>query len=303
MKTLYIILFTLLLVSCQVQDITPANKETTPPVADSVSTTTTTSVASTIQSNAKIEYTESKNVAYGSDELQNYDIYIPQNQDTPTPVIILLHGGGWSEGDKGFINPMVDYLKKKNIKCAIVNANYRLTFKAGITYKQQLADIDLIIKNLQRESKNLNITPKIFLTGISAGSHLALLYAYSIDKNNLVKVTGGIVTPTDLTSDSIRVRGMDSDITKLIGKTYSEAPAEYQNASPLFQVKSSSPPTILFSGGMDELVPKRQGEVMKVKLQELNVTHEYYFHPEQSHNWSLLNETLDKMIVFADKFI
>jgi acetyl esterase/lipase len=252
----------------------------------------------------KIEYDEKKNVSYGSNELQKYDIYLPKEQSNEVPVIVLFHGGGWSEGDKGFINPMVDYLRQKNVKCAIVNANYRLTFQKGITYKQQLEDIDLLLKNLQSSSKSLNITPKFFLMGISSGGHLALLYSYSSDKSKLVAVVGGIVSPTDLTSDKLRQGKMEIDITKLIGMPFNETNiGEYRSASPLFQAKSSSPPTILFYGGSDNLVSAEQGVLINDKLKELGVNQEYYFYPEQSHDWSKLSETLDKMIVFADKYL
>lgn len=289
MKSYYFILLIIILSSCDVVDVVPLiNKNY--------------SIVSA-EAQEKVEYDEQRNIFYGKDELQTYDLFLPKNQSNKVPVIILLHGGGWSEGDKGFINPIVGYLKQKNVKCAIVNANYRLTYKAGVTYKEQIEDIDLIIKKLRDESKTLNITPKFFLMGISAGGHLAMLYSYSADTDKVVEVVGGIVTPSDLTSDKIRQGRMNTDIEKLIGKRFDEAPNEYRRASPVFQIKRNSPPTILFYGGSDNLVPEEQGSLMSARLKELNIKHEYYFYPEQSHNWSLLNETLDKMIVFADKYL
>ena len=256
------------------------------------------------EESSNIEYEEKINVQYGDNVLQKYDIYLPKNQSTKTPAIVLLHGGGWSEGDKGFINPMVAYLKKKKVNCAIVNANYRLTFQQGITYKEQLEDVDLILKKLQKESKSLNISPKFFLTGISAGGHLAMLYAYAYDNNHLVEAVGGIVSPTDLTSEKIRRGKLNNDIVKLIGKPFDENSIdEYRKASPCFQLKKSSPPTILFYGGRDNVVPVSQGDSIYAKLQEKKVKHEYYVYPEQSHDWLILSETLDKMIVFAEKYL
>lgn len=251
----------------------------------------------------KIEYSQEINLKYGEDELQNYDLYLPKNVEKAVPVIVLFHGGGWSEGDKGFINPMVDYLRQKNVKCAIVNTNYRLTFKKGITYREQLEDIDILLKKLKKEAKELNIVPEFFLMGISAGSHLAMLYAYSEDKQNLVEGVGGITTPTDLTSTEIRKGRMNSDIEKLIGKTFEESPEEYEKASPIFQLKRSVPPTIVFFGGKDDVVPKEQGVAFNEKLKKLNIKSEYYLFENQTHNWLALNETLDKMIDFVDEVL
>lgn len=251
-----------------------------------------------------IEYEIKKDESYGDNELQKYDIYLPKNQTTKVPVIVLLHGGGWSEGDKGFINPIVETLRQKHTKCAIVNTNYRLTFQKGITYQQQVEDIDLLLKKLQKNAKSLNITPKFFLLGISAGGHLAMLYSYTADNKNLVEVVGGIASPADLTSGEIRQGRMNSDIIKLVGKPFSEENIDdYRSASPLFQMKKTSPATILFYGGSDTVVPPEQGEKMKQKLEELSNKHKYYFYPEQYHEWGKLPETLDLMLDFADKYL
>lgn len=251
-----------------------------------------------------IEYEVKKNEKYGENELQNYDIYLPKNQPNKVPVIVLLHGGGWSEGDKGFINPIVETLRQKHTKCAIVNANYRLTFQKGITYQQQVEDIGLLLKKLQNNAKSLNITPKFFLLGISSGGHLAMLYSYTADDKNLVEVVGGISSPADLTSEKIRQGRMNEDIIKLVGKPFSEENIDdYRSASPLFQIQKTSPATILFYGGSDATVPPEQGEKMKQKLEELGSKHAYYFYPEQYHEWGKLPETLDLMLEFADNYL
>lgn len=257
-----------------------------------------------IRGDESIDYEVKKNETYGEDELQQYDIYLPKNQPNKVPVIVLLHGGGWSEGDKGFINPIVETLRQKHTKCAIVNANYRLTFKQGIRYQQQIDDIGLLLRKLKKDAKSLNITPKFFLLGVSSGGHLAMLYSYTADDKNLVEVVGGISSPADLTSEQIRQGRMNEDIIKLVGKPFSEESVDdFRSASPLFQMKKTSPATILFYGGSDATVPPEQGEKMKQKLEEMSNKHAYYFYPEQYHEWGKLPETLDLMLEFADKHL
>ncbi len=52
------------------------------------------------------------NVSYGTDPLQKMDIYLPANRTvTATRAIILIHGGGWTQGDKHRFHLMVDTLK------------------------------------------------------------------------------------------------------------------------------------------------------------------------------------------------
>jgi len=289
MKTYFVIGFMLLLSSCDSIDVVPLfNKNYSIRGEESVD----------------IEYEVKKNEKYGDNELQNYDIYLPKNQPEKVPVIVLLHGGGWSEGDKGFINPIVETLRQKRTKCAIVNANYRLTFQKGVTYQQQVEDIGMLLRKLQKEAKSLNIVPKFFLLGISAGGHLAMLYSYTADNKNLVEVVGGISSPADLTSERLRQGRMNSDIVKLVGQPFSEETIdEYRSASQVFQIKKTSPATILFYGGSDATVPPEQGEKMQQKLQEMGDKHEYHFYPEQYHEWGKLPETMDKMLDFADKYL
>src|SRR5436190_20202373 len=67
------------------------------------------------------------NVAYGTDAAQKMDIYLPAGRSgSSTKVIILIHGGGWSTGDKADFNSYVDTLKRRLPGYAIFNINYRL---------------------------------------------------------------------------------------------------------------------------------------------------------------------------------
>jgi acetyl esterase/lipase len=51
----------------------------------------------------------SLNIAYGSDPVQNMDIYLAAGRSAPsTKVIILIHGGAWSQGDKSDFTSYVD---------------------------------------------------------------------------------------------------------------------------------------------------------------------------------------------------
>lgn len=316
MKTIYLLGIMVMMQSCNLlnekAEITPlqnplttqsSSKNSTPPE----NTTPPKEEDSEIVGNTKYTYEERKDIAYGSDELQKYDLYLPKitegGAQTKVPVIVLFHGGNWSEGDKSFILPMVEYLKQKNLRCAIVNANYRLTFKSGVTYREQLDDIRAIINKLSGEAGSLNIDPKFFLMGISAGGHLALLYSYTSNSNGAVKAVGGIVPPADLTTPDIRQGRMDTDITKLVGKPFEGNLEEYKNASPYFQVKSNATPTIVFYGGKDTVVPMAQGTAFNNKLIDLKVPHEYKIYQDQGHEWSVLPETLDFTISFIDKYM
>ena len=48
------------------------------------------------------------NVKYGTDAKQAMDVYLPAGRSTTaTPVLILIHGGGWTEGSRNDLNVFV----------------------------------------------------------------------------------------------------------------------------------------------------------------------------------------------------
>lgn len=237
--------------------------------------------------------------SYGPDELQKFDIHIPARRSpTQTKVVIILHGGSWKELDKGFMKNYVSQIKDKGDNWVIVNANYRLTFQNGIKYDQQIQDLGTLINKILSMRQQYNFSDKIYLIGASAGGHLALAYAYTVDKSKNVKGVSVIAAPTDLTSDKIRVGEFGQDIENLIGQPYGTNPDAFKRASPRFQVSKVAPPTIMFYGGKDEFIPSDQGELLRQQLQANAVVNSYNFYPEQGHEWMLLSETIDKTLVF-----
>src|SRR6218665_1017571 len=82
------------------------------------------------------------NVAYGSDAAQKADIYLPANRSiTSTKVMIMIHGGAWSGGDKTDFSQFVDTLKHRLPDYAIVNINYRLASGSNNLFPTQENDV------------------------------------------------------------------------------------------------------------------------------------------------------------------
>jgi acetyl esterase/lipase len=248
-----------------------------------------------------LSYQNSLNNSYGSSPGQQYDIYLPSLRNTRNPVIVLLHGGGWNSGDKSALNFVVDVLKTKRVNCAIINTNYRLVNGASISYKQQLEDIDKLLKKVAKQSNELGISSKFLLVGMSAGGHLAMMYAQTADSDKLVTGVCGIAPPIDLTNKKIREGIIGVNIKQMIGKSFAEAPEEYQKASPFYQINRFGVPTIVFYGGKDAIVTSEQSEAYKKICLISYHNFEYLFFPDQTHDWSVWSETIDKMIQFAEK--
>jgi dienelactone hydrolase len=53
----------------------------------------------------------------------------------------------------------------------------------------------------------------------------------------------------------------------------------------LYEVTAPAPPTILFYGGQDPLIPSTQETDLRDKLANLRVTHKFTLYPNSGHGW------------------
>jgi acetyl esterase/lipase len=245
-----------------------------------------------------VGYSDKYDEAYGNDPLQRYDIHYPQSINaTMSEVLILLHGGSWSGGDKSFLSPSVEMLKNEQKNLVIVNANYRLTGKTGIRLENQLKDIRLLLEHLQQKAAEYRLpTSGWVIGGISAGGHLALLHAYRNNSERLIKAVVGVVVPTDLTLKSLQEAGLAKSIYQLMGTSYEDAPRAYLEASPVYLIRHGMPKAILLYGGKDPLISSDQREAMRAKLMLFGVSHRYFYFPDEAHDFSP-NLLVDKLLM------
>lgn len=119
-----------------------------------------------------------RNVAYGADPAQRFDVYLPANaghaSSQPVPVVFYVHGGGWANGDK--TNPgvenKIDYWLPKGY--AVISSNYRM-LPAAMPL-EQARDVARAVAAAQKQAGEWNIDAKRFvLIGHSAGAHLVAL--------------------------------------------------------------------------------------------------------------------------------
>lgn len=103
------------------------------------------------------------------DQLRKLDLYRPETQHEPLPVIIDFHGGGLYHGDKQNTMCRDMYLAKYGF--AVVNANYRLVPQIG--FQDQLHDaLDAIIWTNEHAHDYGMDTNALFLIGDSADNTL-----------------------------------------------------------------------------------------------------------------------------------
>ena len=119
-----------------------------------------------------------KNMAYGPSAQQVMDVYFPTKaftDKTPAPIMVMVHGGAWSIGDKNnaaVVKNKRSYWNKHN--WIFISLNYRLV--PEVTVQQQTQDIAEALIHIQNQAQNWRANPKrLVLMGHSAGAHLVSL--------------------------------------------------------------------------------------------------------------------------------
>lgn len=225
------------------------------------------------------------NISYGADVNQKFDLYLPANRNSSTKIMILVHGGGWSSGDKSEMNPIKDLLRSDFPNLAIANINYTLADENKKPYPMQIEDITSIINYLKDNKTKYTISEDLGFIGTSAGAHLSLLWSYAFDASSRVNMVCSIVGPTNFT-DPAYLNNTSPELQELLYLYGVNTNLEFlEEASPFHQVTATAPPTILFYGGLDPLIPTTQGTDLRDKLERLGVIHEFTLYENAGHGW------------------
>lgn len=258
---------------------------------------------------------ELKNIEYKQigERTLKLDIYRLKTLDQPVPLLVFIHGGGWRTGKRADYLPyLIDFANQGYVTATV---SYRLQKEAK--FPAAVQDVQCAIKWLRAHAHKYFIDPdKIAVIGGSAGGHLSMMAGYAAndplfrDDCKFDSVTGRVQAvvnlygPADLTTPYAQARYETNDF---IGRTFAEAPELYRKASPLFYITPDDPPTLIFHGTIDELVPVSQSDSLKQKLDEIGVQAEYHRLKGWPHTMDLaasVNEYCQYyMKAFFDRYI
>lgn len=251
------------------------------------------------------QYYEELNISYGEDNNQKFDLFLPANRTNITKVLILVHGGGWSGGDKSDMYGIKDLIRQELPNMAIVNLNYRLADATHSPYPMQIDDITSVTNYLKSIKSNYVFSDDYGFIGVSAGAHLSMLWTYAFDTDHNSKMVCSIVGPTNFT-DPAYLNTTDPAIQSFIDLYGVDASTEFlEEVSPYHRATASAPPTILFYGGQDPLVPTSQGTDMRDKLNELGIDNQFVLYPDAGHGWVGLEllDTWSKLKTFTQTYL
>jgi len=214
---------------------------------------------------------------------QKLDLYLPKGAENP-PLMILIHGGGFTEGDKEEENA-AQWLEEGY---AVASINYRFSWDA--VFPAQIEDCKAAVRWLRASAKKYGYDSERFgARGSSAGGYLVTMLGTTgstrkfdvgenLEVSSRVQAVADRYGPIDfLQMDAHRMPGAelqntpDSPASLLIGGKLGDNREKAENANPINYITKDCPPFIVVHGDSDPLVPHHQSELLVAALAKVGV--------------------------------
>jgi acetyl esterase/lipase len=235
------------------------------------------------------------------------DIYIPENAPHPVPLVVYIHGGGWSALDKteGFANFLLGH------GFAVASIDYRLTQEE--IFPAQVYDCKAAVRWLRAHASDYGYgADKIGALGDSAGGHLVSMLGVTGKNPELEGTEGnpGVSSSVQAVADYFGPSNMltidptvaDNAIPRLIGGQPSQIPDKAKKASPIFYVTSSACPFVIVQGDKDVVVNPQQSIDLNDALQKAGVDSQLYLIKGAGHGAND-GKAIDLVVALFKKYL
>ncbi len=205
------------------------------------------------------------------------------SNDNKVPLIILVHPGTWSMGDKDDFNDTIRTLSDYGYAAASIDYGL-IPDENMLSQSKNLVDsIKFIVEN--GSDKGID-KDKVILIGASAGGHLAILAAQEICNNkqdydfNLIYLVD-MFGATDLNNRENLSPDLDESIAYLtnseflIGDKNMKVEDAIKKVNPIEIVNKNLTKTLVISGDQDDYIPIEISKEFYERLQDLGVDSEF----------------------------
>jgi acetyl esterase/lipase len=237
-------------------------------------------------------------------------------------VAVMIHGGGWIEGDKTMDNKVYICKVLANNGYVVFTINYRLLPEARV--KKQVEDAMAAVIWVKEHAEEYGGDPeRIGVMGGSAGGHIGALVAWASDDpwfeptgyegalDSDVKVAALYYPVIDFHRTMKDVGKWAAPLGGLLftgkaGKPYKKA---LQHLSPHNHVDADCPPTLFLTGDADEINLYPQSVEYTKKLKDLGIDSKLYTAPGKKHGftWNYWEkesvESVEEIVEFFDKYL
>jgi acetyl esterase/lipase len=221
------------------------------------------------------------------------DIWYPNQTKHAYPLVFFAHGGGWISGFRNQPNNVswCKFLASKGFATASIDYRLAMRNNMEIILTDYTDALDFVKANAEKLRINKDY---IVLMGLSAGGHLALLYAsYYTFMNHETKMKGikGVsvyYSPSDLRDIFVKEQkslfARFATMATLKGMPHNK-PGLYYEYSPIEWISERMVPTLVVHGKKDMVVPYTSSINLVRKLKSKNIPYKLLLHKEGGHGF------------------
>ena len=232
-------------------------------------------------------------------ELYLYVFQPEDSREKTRPAAVFFFGGGWNGGTPKQFSEHASYLASRGMVGII--ADYRVKSRQGTTPFECVKDGKSAIRWVRSHAKQFGIDPnRIAAGGGSAGGHVAAATG----------TVPGLEEKGEDTSTSCRPNALllfnpvfDNGPE---GYGYERVKERYKEISPIHNIHKGTPPTIVFLGTKDSLIPVATAEKYKERMKQVGSRCDLHLYEGQPHgffNRRKSEEHFLKTVTEMDRFL
>ena len=197
----------------------------------------------------------SKNITYTAADTVNHiavqklNVFAPRNTNSLKEVLVFIYGGNWNSGKKWIYSYLGSRMARKDVVMVILD--YPKSPKAN--YDMMATDaakaVQWVKENIERYGGDPN---KIFISGHSAGGHLASLITVRNDYFTALGIKNPIKGAILIDAAGIDMYGylqqQNFPDNNTYIKTFGNNPDEWKKASTLYHLNKGMPPMLIYVG-------------------------------------------------------
>lgn len=217
-----------------------------------------------------------KDVAYGGDDRQRLDLYVPEEIASPAPILVFFYGGSWKSGERSYYRFVGEAFAARGY--LVVIPDYRLYPAAR--FPVFVEDGAQALKWVARNATSFGGDPdRIILAGHSAGAHLAALLLF--DQRYL----SAVAFERQRILGLVGLAGPYAFNPLAYGGTRSVfATVDYPDqARPIAFVDGSEPPVLLMHGEKDSTVELVNAYKLARRIREAGGEARVLTYPQRTH--------------------
>ncbi len=270
---------------------------------------------------------------YGDGAANKFDLYLPADTGKRNyGLVVYLHAGGFTAGDKSGDVEMLSWLCKKGYVAAGINYTLFAELEGGatngasvLTQSEEIRDaIPKVIEAAEKEGYPID---SMAIAGGSAGHTLAMIYAYRDAGQSPVpvKMTFGAVEPSCFHREDWDNYGFDREteesyqgaagiFSAMLGEMLSVEEIKdgsyLEKMTPISAaewITPDAPPTVVAYGTYDRVQPFKVSLRLKAALEANGVDHRYLELPHSGHglqnDHALYKQWMEAVEEYLDRYM